>query len=286
MTNKNFLNHSLLRLKKGSGEKNIVFIHDGCGEAIQYLTFCNQIDPEFNVYGLRFPANKDNLTPAVQDVEQLAHVYLDYLQAAGVDQIYLILGYCIGGKIAYAMANQLDYDPYLVLLNVVPPNQKRKSHNFTLKEELGFLRQRILLPPRSLRQAKTTAELWQNFVSLLQTYPWAFFIVKSLMPPYMKNIIRQFRIYDQPQEVIFYLNLVRGFEETHYRYQVKENPLPSRAFYFNATKEPIKTQLYWKKLFKQITFHHVNSNHVHLIQPQNAAFIVETVRKGIAHDHN
>lgn len=264
---------NIVRFKKGTGSKNIVFIHDGGGEVIQYLEFCKYISLEYSVYGIRFNQKDINYAPKVHDIKEIAKQYYESLSKLEVFDIYAIVGYCIGGKIAYEIVKQFNCVEHLILLNAIPPNQQRQKYDFTLPQEQKFIRQNHI-PFRSKKATiNTTEELWLQFTNYISKHKIIFYIVKKAMPEYMKKLISSFRIENDPHKVIKSLNLVRGFEETHYRYIVDEKKENVKAYYFNAVEESIENYQYWENLVTDIQFIDVKTDHLGLVHPDNIKYM-------------
>lgn len=269
-------NQRLVRLKRGTGTKSIVFIHDGCGEAIQYLEFCKSISSQYSVYGIRYEINNMDYKPKVHNITEMASEYLHILRTAGVESIYAIVGYCIGGKIAYEMCQQFPKEiPYLFLLNAIPPNQTREKNDFTFKDEYKFLRKQCPLFFPSKKEESVNS-LWQQFKLFLEKHQLVFKITKMMLPEYIKNIMAKFNCADNPEKVVKYINLVRGFEETHYRYTSSyHNKLKTKTVYFNALNEEVLNYKQWDNFIVDIEFIDVNSGHIGLISQENVRYMVD-----------
>ena len=135
----------MIKLKSGTTDKSIVFIHDGCGEVIQYLEICKGISEKYSVYGMRYGIENLNYSAEVHEIEKMAEYYLKLLELEGIKNIYAILGFCIGGKIAFEMCKQLNQEvEHLILLNAIPPNQSRKENDFDFDMEYSFIKKRCL----------------------------------------------------------------------------------------------------------------------------------------------
>lgn len=284
MVVKSFLNKNIILLRKGTGLRNIIFIHDGGGEVIQYMPFCKYINQEFNIYGIRYESNPDKLSAQSIDVNILSDYYLSLLKEQNIHpkSVYLIMGFCIGGKIAFDMGRKLrSFHPYIVFLNTLPPNQIHNKTDFSLKAEKKFLMGKKLPLIKSVRVAQTPEELWYNSANFLKDHQRMFRLLKHFMSKSMKYIIKKFRIEDEPDQIIRYMNLNRSFEESHYNYHLNRKKILEYAYYFNAELEPSQNYKEWTYYFDQVKYFNVQSTHIDLINPKNVEYIANGVLKEV-----
>lgn len=266
----------IIKLKKGTSAKSIVFIHDGCGEAIQYLELCKGISDEYSVYGMRYGIENMKFSPKVHDIKSMANYYLNLLEQEGVKEIYAILGFCIGGKIAFEMCNQLNQKvEHLVLLNAIPPNQERNKYNFRSKEEYRFIKKKCPFFRLKNKKETNTEDLWKMFSKYLAKHKLIFFVMKSFLPAYIKNIIIHFQCKDSTEEVVKYINLVRGFEETHYRYKVDYSMDATNVTCFYAEREKAYNYDKWGDVCSKINFIGVDSDHINMLSKESIDYMNE-----------
>ncbi|MCU0289611.1 MAG: thioesterase domain-containing protein, partial [Acidobacteria bacterium] len=98
---------NMVLLKPGDNDKNLFLIHDGSGEVDGYMEFCKQLTRPFNCWGLRanrFEKEKTNFCT----IEQIAREYIDKIQIIQPQGPYWLVGWSLGGTIAFEMALQLE----------------------------------------------------------------------------------------------------------------------------------------------------------------------------------
>ena len=159
----------MIKLKSGTTDKSIVFIHDGCGEVIQYLEICKGISEKYSVYGMRYGIENLNYSAEVHEIEKMAEYYLKLLELEGIKNIYAILGFCIGGKIAFEMCKQLNQEvEHLILLNAIPPNQSRKENDFDFDMEYSFIKRDVYFFITEIKKKKIQKIYGKTFLNILQ----------------------------------------------------------------------------------------------------------------------
>ncbi|MGE5343746.1 MAG: amino acid adenylation domain-containing protein [Candidatus Omnitrophota bacterium] len=121
----NIDDEKLVLLKRGTErEKNLFLIHDGTGEVDGYIEFCKHLIIEFNIWGIKAAAF-ESLTSSTITIPELAREYIASMQKVQDQGPYYIVGWSLGGTIAFEMAAQLEAVnreiACLVLIDSVPP---------------------------------------------------------------------------------------------------------------------------------------------------------------------
>ena len=100
----------LFELKPGNGKYPVFFFPGGFGrddgEFLIYAKLAHYVGDEFSFYGLR-PRSADGKMPAQPRVEQMAADYLQEIKTRQPKGPYFLIGNCIGGVLAYEIAQQL-----------------------------------------------------------------------------------------------------------------------------------------------------------------------------------
>ena len=97
---------SLVRLQP-SGSKGPLFVMHGMGgDVFAYIDFARHLAPDRPVYGLQ-AVGLDGTRPAHDSLEEMADYYADQIRALHPTGPYYLLGYSLGGWIAYAVAEAL-----------------------------------------------------------------------------------------------------------------------------------------------------------------------------------
>ena len=90
---------------KGTG-RPLFCVHPGIGLSWGYAGLVRYLPEDRPVYGLQLPALSDD--GDYQSIEQLAHRYVEEVEAVSPDGPYDLLGWSLGGVIAHAMAVELQ----------------------------------------------------------------------------------------------------------------------------------------------------------------------------------
>ncbi len=98
---------SLVQLRGGGSEPPLFFIHAEGGNVLGYRNIVKHLPNERPVYALQAQGLTDGLEPR-NTVEALATAYLREIRTVQPKGPYHIGGWCLGGMVAYEMAQQLS----------------------------------------------------------------------------------------------------------------------------------------------------------------------------------
>lgn len=134
----------VVALRPGPGP-TLVCVHDLTGDLLSYGLVCRHLDPRIDVRGLRW---SPTVGEEARTLEEVATRYLGFLRAAGLVSPWRLLGYSIGGTLAWEMARQAraQGDEVAFLGIVDTPNYARDAAVFdrlaltVAKNVLSFVR--------------------------------------------------------------------------------------------------------------------------------------------------
>ena len=115
----------LVQIKKGGDNPPVFCIHPGGGTIHAYLELARLLDPELTVYGLQACGFEKGQEP-VSGVEEMAANYVKALQSVQPEGPYLLVGWCLGARVSFEMALQLQSQgrqvPLLVFFDAYAPS--------------------------------------------------------------------------------------------------------------------------------------------------------------------
>jgi amino acid adenylation domain-containing protein len=132
---------ALLDIRPAAGGPTLVLVHDFTADLLSYTALLRSLDPELGLLGLRWDGQ---LAGDAETVEALASRYLERLTQALPRGPYHLVGYSIGGTIAWEMARQLEArgDELALLTLIDIPNYVR--HMVLLERFLSTAARNIL----------------------------------------------------------------------------------------------------------------------------------------------
>jgi len=101
------ISESLILLRKGNSESNAFFIHTGSGDLIRYNIMINNLESNFNCWGISLPNLKYELLHQLS-ISDLSEIYINFIKTIQKQGPYHIVGRCIGGYISHEITNQLE----------------------------------------------------------------------------------------------------------------------------------------------------------------------------------
>jgi amino acid adenylation domain-containing protein len=263
----------IVLLKKGSSKtKPLFFIHDGSGEVEGYVEFCQHFDTgsDFNCWGIQADKVK-NYAPQNTTIKKIASKYMEKIKSLQPQGPYFIIGWSIGGTIAFEMARQLEEInekiAFLALIDSGPPQKalRRYVSRFDLKSELKWVMK--LLPDKKVKQKirriSENHQLWKFIVDYLENNgvyrDWIFKI-----HPHIPRIIPDFDRLGL-KELIQRINLIRTLESASYAY-IPPGKIHTTINFFKASESEFNQQTWNNYCQKPMKLHKIHGDHFSIFQ--------------------
>ena len=250
----------MILIKKGSERaKDIFVIHDGSGDIGGYLEFCDNIEGDFNFWGIK--ANKPTeYHPQDMSIEKMASNYVEKILNVQKEGEYNIIGWSLGGVIAFEMARQMEEAKKeigkLILIDAPAPKLNLKSkilkgfngNSFTLESEkkVAKLFNYDVKIKEKINSATSIEELWlvvieyfeKNNLSLDEIKQSEIRNIAGFIPEYNEIGIR---------DLVYYMNFIRTLNTTIEGYMPK-NQINTQVHMFNASGKGVGNKKDWNKL--------------------------------------
>jgi thioesterase domain-containing protein/acyl carrier protein len=99
--------HSLVTIQPGGVRPPLFCIHGESGNLLMYRSLARHLGPDQPIYGLQ-PQGLDGKQAPLTRIEDMAARYIKEIQVIQPEGPYFLAGYCMGGTIAFEMAQQLS----------------------------------------------------------------------------------------------------------------------------------------------------------------------------------
>jgi amino acid adenylation domain-containing protein len=106
---------SLVSIQPKGTRPSLFLVHGAGGNVLLYRALAQHLAPEYPLYGLQ-SRGLDGKTPPLTTIEEMAAHYLEEVRSIQSRGPYFLGGYCLGGTIAYEMAQRLLTDGEKVAL--------------------------------------------------------------------------------------------------------------------------------------------------------------------------
>ena len=106
---------SLVPIRRGPSKARFFCVHGAGGNVLLYRDLALHLGDEFSLYGLQSQGLDGNHAP-LRTVEEMAERYLNEIRKVQPQGPYHIGGYCLGGTIAYEIAQRLRHEGHEVAL--------------------------------------------------------------------------------------------------------------------------------------------------------------------------
>jgi fengycin family lipopeptide synthetase D len=281
---------NLVLLKKGNGRSNCLFLfHGGYGQVEGYIEFCGVLGSEFNCWGIRADRFED-YAPQNLTIENVSGKYVEKIRNVQPHGPYYIAGRCIGGTLAFEIANQLEQLKeevrFLGLINspVPEPSHVKMVKKFTFKSELKWV-QRYLKMDDTIKanlKQKQVSELkqaWMLIVDYLESGNLNRDIVKEVLKR-VKNVLTEDEAQVIPNyhrlgigEMLKYLNIGRTFINARAFY-IPNRKINATVHYFAGTQSKVDNKDKWNiYTSKPVKFYEVTGDNYSIFKmPQTVEF--------------
>jgi amino acid adenylation domain-containing protein len=253
----------LVLLRKGAEEAdNMFFIHAGSGDVEVYVEFCNHLHPGFNYWGIRIVAGRlENLSPQHWSIEALAQEYVQTIKNVQPHGPYRLVGWSIGGTIAFEMVRQLEQ----------------------MGEQVGFFAMIDTSAP-NITLAKTAKRSTLEMVDHFEEDEMDVAMIKSKIPrPIREAMPDMDRL--GGGEIIYYRNVIRSLDYARNVY-LPDGKISTAVHFFGAGyrggigKDKYSMVKQWKEYITgQFNYYEVDGDHYSLFKKPHVVVFAEMFDK-------
>lgn len=246
---------NLILLKRGNdSQKNLFLIHAGNGEAEVFIDICDNISIDVNIWGIRADRQMD-YSPRNVSLEKIAESYVKKIIKVQSNGKISLMGWCIGGSIAFEMALQLEAKGreigFFGMINSFAPDIKfwGEVPEFTISSEV----RKISRYPRfadfkdKITNVQSIEEIWHKSIKFYQEIGLTANEMKGYVYDDMDRAIPNFEADNITAfDIIYYINVLRTFDNVRALY-VPENKLRTQCYFFRATNEQAANISLWNQ---------------------------------------
>lgn len=227
-------------LKRGELNKNIFFIHAGNGEVDNYINLSQQID-NYTCWGIK--THYVDFIPKNISINDIALKYVDYIKSIQAEGPYYISGWCIGGTIAFEMAEIIEKHGeqvnMLTLINSIAPQPWKDAQEFTPSGELDLIENQfnIKLTKEGQINNMSTRDIWDLLIKTVKDNPAYIEPIKKQIPEDMMTIIPKYHK-ERFEDIIRYVNGIRSLHAARALY-IPNNEVKCDVYFVNALTDKI-----------------------------------------------
>ncbi|MHA1231809.1 MAG: type I polyketide synthase [Candidatus Helarchaeota archaeon] len=155
----------LVEIQKGESKTPLFLVHGAGGNILIYRDLARRLGPEYPVYGFQ-SQGLDGKKTILTKIEDMASNYIQEIKSIQPEGPYFIGGYCMGGSVAYEMAQQLQKSGEKVGLVIL-----FETYNYSNIPEQTFL-------DKIYYYIQKADFHWRNFLLLNPKKKWTFILEK------------------------------------------------------------------------------------------------------------
>lgn len=258
----------MLLLKKGKDKRKVIYvIHDGLGNIGCYMSLVGGIQTTAYVYGIETDYER---IKSFHSIEELASQYIEKVNAYDI----CLIGFSIGGILAYEMACQLNEKGKTVMLVLIDSFISRKHSTFLdhLKYQIHYYRRPMYHDLLAVFDNLNENELSTTVLNLPEMKRKAIQAVfteheyTTLLPDYQKM---------KGTEIKNSIGLLTKCQELLEGYCPRKNSFVGNAVFFRAKQNVDNSMRGWKAVLqKNAEFYSIEGDHYSIMQGKNAETIV------------
>ncbi|UCH92906.1 MAG: amino acid adenylation domain-containing protein, partial [Candidatus Aminicenantes bacterium] len=272
---------NLVLIKPGkSNLHHLFFLHDGTGEVEGYVEFCQHLEEtlDFNCWGIQAEKMK-NPGPKNVTIEEIARKYIPKIKTLQPQGPYFIVGWSIGGTIAFEIVKQLEQKKeevaFLALIDSLSPQQCaiKNIPMFSLESEKNFIK-KYLSDRKFEKELDHTVDMeniWLFIIDYLESHHFDVEIIKKAIVEFEAQVVPGYHQLSIA-ELIRYLNLGRTFHQARAAY-IPSGKVKTTVHFFKASESQFKQQSWNNYCLRPIKSHQIEGNHFSIMQmPQVISF--------------
>ncbi len=270
----------MILLRKGkSADNNIFVLHDGIGEVITMQDLAMRINPKYNIFGIQYK-NKGSLQN--DDIKSLANEYVKEILEFQKDGEFTIMGWSLGGTLAYEVVCCLELQGYKVKLLVLIDAFLSRVY-CTKVNELKYK-----LSKGCLEKEKYNEEI----INLLKAIEIenSKTKIKDLNKQDDKvnkliNLFEEIYAYNMPSyknmsvlEALNKILIMSNFQKLLDNYRAEQKINVDSLFFIATNNQHWNSRKGWKKVLNGKTeFYKLDAKHNEIIYGDNAGFIADRI---------
>ncbi|MDQ1352485.1 MAG: hypothetical protein QG657_2791, partial [Acidobacteriota bacterium] len=235
----------IILLRKGSADRHVFFIHPVSGEVEAYMDLVNLLPGTYHYWGIRVEG-PEHFVPRDFSIEEVAGSYIEKIGTIQHHGPYYIIGWSIGGTIAFEMQRRLEEvgeggegsgGGVLVFIDSAPPALPFVDHNVPVK--------------KTRQQGKKNS------------------------PPLKKLIPRLEQL--KEREITYYLAVARAFGRARDRY-IPGGKIRSAVHFISARDREMANREDWNYFCETpVTFYEVAGDHFSILEAPNVSSLADII---------
>ncbi|MDW9383021.1 AMP-binding protein, partial [Chryseobacterium sp. JV558] len=238
------LHRSLIELKtEKSATKNIFFIHDGSGGTEGYRKLAGLIE-NYNCWGIQSDMLED-YGPYNWDIESIAKAYVARIKEIDPVGPYNLMGWSMGGNIAYEMVKQLEVlgdkvDKFIVIDSDFSLRKKNNRNSawkeFEIEEEKELVCQLLNVEREELTAMETMPAVWKYVAKAILKRDDNYEMISKITEG-LSALIPDIKMMNV-HEVIIRYNTIRSLARMISNYQINGDILTEIIYIFADETNP------------------------------------------------
>lgn len=280
---------NLVLIHNGYHGKNVFFVHESSGEIDTYVDLCSQLADNISCWGLKL-SSSDMYSAIISNVKELALRYLKVIKNVQYKGPYYLVGFSVGGTIAYEISRLLEngggkVDFVCIVDSTAPVRSQSKnvtiqSHRnlmFNVLQHIGIISKDEISTPEKTGNHQDIWELIQR-VDFSQ-HDINFCQIEKLIPHHLRHTLKRFQKMGY-LEYLKYLYIGVNLDIARHTY-FADDKINAKICYFEAKDENDDgSKNVWKSLsYNSFDFSKIEGDHYSIMKKNNNRIIANYINK-------
>lgn len=272
---------NLVLLKRG-GHKNLFCIHAAQGTVDIYVKLCKYLDPSFNCRGIKID-KIDGYAPIDISIQELAERYIHVMKSVQPEGPYSLIGWSLGGNIAFEMVRQLEKVnekvAFLGLMDTAPPINKLETERvpFTSEFEKQFINEMFNIDEAELDTSLDIEVIWiRTLEKLIDDARDISYLARNIDEDILKYVpnYKQMNI----DEFIYAMNIRRSLTKSLFYFTITSK-IETPIHVFKAVQSRVKVHDWIQYCHNKVELYEIQGNHYTMLQEENNEEIARIINK-------
>ena len=280
---------SIVPIRSSGTKTPLFFVHSHEGNVVGYYDLAQQLDDDQPIYGIQ-ARGLDGIMPLdIKRFEDLARIYIEEIKKVKLHGPYYLSGFCLGGNLAFEMAQQLMQAGEKVELFMIHSNTHyypQYPESFShLKQVFYKVIYRIESEIDWFKEAKTNKRVGH----LLERIKRFMTIAQTILEKWIRKSLTKFKINISPSQTSHFEAL--GYRHINMLRRYEFKPYYGNVTLINSERHPFgiipDETLGWREIVKgEINIYEIPGHRLSMLKQPGVQLLSAKLKKVLQQTEN
>ena len=276
---------SIVLIKNSGVTDNLFMIHDVSGDINGYIRLSESLEA-YNCWGIQ-SALLQGFCPKKLTIKELAFKYIKKIKQIQKEGPYNLLGWSLGGIVAYEIARQMEHygdrvSQLFMIDSKIPSFDNSELFSFSLEQEKKLLTTFLKEDKIKLDEITSIEELWQKCKPIF-TQEMNKEVIEVL-PEYFTPLIPDIHKI-QTEPLIAKINTIRSLYRALINFEMKDT-VQVQLTYIKADSSNTNSEEFSEYFKEEVVSHTVQGDHFSILRENEVLQIQDLINKSKKTNNN